>query len=170
MKISLAIALIGLAIEFVLPTFAQQTETRNSQIAKQRSLLGNANALGEFGAFGIKADEAFNKNEASAVAALFTEDGVLVASDGMFYGRQAIEKRYTDTFQRWPITTFTSQICQLNEIDNAAWSTGEWWSTLQGKTGPKFERGYWSAIYVREGDAWKMRLLTISEIPGSEPE
>jgi len=41
----------------------------------------------------MKADEAFNKNDATAVAALFTEDAVLVASDGMFYGRQAIDKR-----------------------------------------------------------------------------
>jgi hypothetical protein len=34
-----------------------------------------------------------NKNNAAAVAALFTEDGVLLASDGMFSGRQDIEKR-----------------------------------------------------------------------------
>jgi uncharacterized protein (TIGR02246 family) len=91
----------------------------------------------------MKVDEAFNKNDASAVAALFTEDGVLVAPDGMFYGREAIEKRFADTFQRWPITTFSGQRCQLNAIDNAAWSVGESWSTLQSETGPKFERGYW---------------------------
>jgi hypothetical protein len=52
---------------------------------------------------------------------------------------------------------------QLNAIDNAVWSAGEWWSTLQSQTGPKFERGRWSAIYVREGDAWKIRLFTVSE-------
>jgi ketosteroid isomerase-like protein len=34
---------------------------------------------------GMKADEAFNKNDAGAVAALFTEDAVLVASDGTDY-------------------------------------------------------------------------------------
>jgi ketosteroid isomerase-like protein len=164
MKIRLLVALVGLAIGFALPTFAQQTTTENPQIAKQRDLLGDANALSEFGALGMKVDEAFNKNDAGAVAALFTEDGVLVASDGMFNGRQAIEKRYADTFQRWPITTFSSQLCHhLNAIDNAAWSTGEWWSTLQSQPVPKFERGFWSAIYVREGDAWKIRLLTISK-------
>jgi len=37
----------------------------------------------------------------------FAKDGVLVASDGMFSGRQAIEKSYADTFHRWPITTFS---------------------------------------------------------------
>jgi uncharacterized protein (TIGR02246 family) len=52
-------------------------------------------------------DEAYNKNDAIAVAALFAKDGVLVASDEMLSGRQAIEKSYADTFHRWPITTFS---------------------------------------------------------------
>jgi uncharacterized protein (TIGR02246 family) len=47
-----------------------------------------------------KLDEAYNKNDAAAVAALFTEDAVLVAPDGRFSGRQDIEKRYADIFQR----------------------------------------------------------------------
>jgi hypothetical protein len=41
------------------------------------------------------------------------ENGILVASDGMFSGRQAIEKRYADMLQRWPITTFSGQRYQL---------------------------------------------------------
>src|ERR1700730_16728695 len=168
MKMRLVGTIVGLAISFALPIFAEQTNTPDPQIAKQRDLLGDANALSEFGALGMKVDEAFNKNDAGAVAALFTEDGVLVAADGLFNGRQASEKRYAATFQRLPITTFSSQLCHhLNAIDNAAWSTGEWWSTLQSQTGPKFEKGFWSAIYVREDDAWKIRLLTISEIPPS---
>jgi uncharacterized protein (TIGR02246 family) len=165
MNIRLTLALVGLAISFAVPIFAQQKDSVDPRIAQQHDLLGDAKALGEFGALGMKEDEAFNNNDASAVAALFTEDGVLVAPDGMFYGRQAIEKRYAKTFQRWPITTFRGQRCQLNAIDNAAWSAGEWWSTLESQTGPKFEGGYWSAIYVREGDAWKIRLLTLSERP-----
>jgi uncharacterized protein (TIGR02246 family) len=167
MQLRLAVALVGLAISFALPTFAQQKDTVDPRIAHQRDLLGVANALDEFGALGIKVDEAFKNNDAGALAALFTEDAVLVASDGMFFGRQAIEKRYADTFQRWPITTFSGQRSCLNAIDNAVWAVGEWWSTVQSQTSPKFERGYWSAVYVREGDAWKIRLLTISEHPQS---
>ena len=163
------LALVSLAISFAVPASAQQKDTVEQRITHQRDLLGDAKALGEFGVLGMKVDEAFNKNDASAVAALFTEDGVLVAPDGMFYGRVAIEKRFADTFQRWPITTFSGQRCQLNAIDNAAWSVGESWSTLQSETGPKFERGYWSAIYVREGDDWKIRMLTVSERPQPAP-
>lgn len=165
MKIRLLLALAGFAISCAVPTFAQQTNTPDSQIAHQRDLRGDPKALGDFGALGLKMDEALNKNDAAALAALFTEDAVLVAPDGMFLGRQAIQKRYADTFQRWPITTSSGQGSCLNAIDNAVWSTGKWWSTRQCQTGPKFENGFWSAIYVREGDTWKIRMLTIGDAP-----
>jgi uncharacterized protein (TIGR02246 family) len=45
---------------------------------------------------GKKYDEAFNKNDATAVAALFTEDALQVTPDGLYSGRQAIEKRYAE--------------------------------------------------------------------------
>ena len=169
MKMCLLVALAGLAIGFTVPVLAQQKDAVDRQTVHQRDLLGVPNALGEFGELVLKLDEAYNKNDASAVASLFTEDGVLVAQDGMFYGRSAIEKRYADIFQRWPIATFSDQRCQLNAIDNAVWSVGESWSTLQSEAGPKFVKGYWSAIYVREGDDWKIRMLTISERPQPDP-
>jgi uncharacterized protein (TIGR02246 family) len=164
------LALGGLIFNCALPTFAQQKDRLDPGIVQQRDLLGNAKALGEFGALGLKADEAFNKNDAAAVAALFTADAVLVTSDGMFSGRPAIEKRYAEAFEKWPITTFSSQMChQLNAIDNAVWSAGEWWSTRQSQAGPKFQSGCWSAIYVRDGDAWMIRQLTVSEHPQPAP-
>ena len=164
------LALTVLVISCAVPLLAQQKDTTDAQIVHQRDLLGDANALGEFGVLGIKEEEAFKENDASAVAALFTEDGVLVAPDGMSYGRQAIEKRYADTFRRWPITTFSSQRYQLNAIDNAVWAVGEWWSTLQSEIGPKFEGGYWSAIYIREGNAWKICMLSLIEHPAPRTE
>jgi uncharacterized protein (TIGR02246 family) len=169
MKIRLVVGLVGLAISFALPTFAHQKETVDSQTVRQRDLLGDVKALEEFAALGMKEDEAYKKNDAVAVAALFTEDAVLVAPDGLFCGRQAIEKRYADMFQQSPITDFIGQREQLNAIDNAVWSAGEWWNTLQTQTGPVFARGYWSAIYIREGDAWKIRMLTLSEHPRLSP-
>ena len=162
MKIRSLISLTALVISFAATVVAQQKDPADPQIVQQRDLLGVAKAIDDFGALGLKVEEAFKKNDASAIAALFTEDGILVASDGMFSGRQAIEKRYADIFQRWPITTFSGQRYQLNAIDNAVWSVGEWWSTIQSETGPKFEGGYWSAIYIHEGEDWKIRLLTVS--------
>jgi uncharacterized protein (TIGR02246 family) len=165
MKIRAVVILVGLAAGFALPAIAQQKDTLKAPIARQRDLLTDVKALYEFGLLGTKEEEAFNKNDASALAALFTEDAVLVAPDGMFFGRQAIEKRYADMFQRSPITSFAGQHSRLNAIDNAVWSVGKFWSTHQSHTGPVFVTGYSSAIYVREGDAWKIRMLTLNEHP-----
>ena len=162
MKTASLLAIAGSVICFAVTAFAQKKNTVDSKIVQQRDLLGVPKAIDDFGALSLKLEEAFKKNDASAIAALFTEDGILVAADGMFSGRQAIQKRYADSFQRWPMTTFSGQSYQLNAIDNAVWSVGEWWSTIQSETGPKFEGGYWSAIYIHEGDDWKIRLLTVS--------
>jgi len=146
------------------PASAAQEDTPDPRPVEERSLLGDATALGELGALAVKQNEAFNKNDPTAVAELFTDDAVLVAPDGIFSGRQAIEKRYQETFQNWPFTLFSDpRESQLKAIDNAVWSVGEWWSTLQSRTGPVFVTGYWSAIYVLQGDAWKIRMLTLSE-------
>ena len=83
----------GFSIGFALPTFAEQKDTVDAGIAQQRNLLGDATALGEVGALAMRQNEAFNKNDAGSVAALFTEDAVLVAPDGIFSGRQAIQKK-----------------------------------------------------------------------------
>jgi ketosteroid isomerase-like protein len=90
MKIRSLLALVGLAISFALPTFAQQQDTVDPKIAEQVRALAT------------KFDEAFNKNDAVAVAALITEDAVWITPHGTFTGRQAIEKDYADyAFRRY---------------------------------------------------------------------
>jgi uncharacterized protein (TIGR02246 family) len=163
MKIRLLFALAGFAMTGVLPTFAQQKDAIAGQIAQQRDLLGITDALAVFGELNGKLDQAYNNKDAAAVAALFTEDAVLLTPDGMAFGREAIEKRYTETFQRWPMTDFLSrrERLRLNAIDNGVWSVGEWSGTLQNQAGPVLAWGYWSTLYVREGDAWKIRMLSL---------
>jgi hypothetical protein len=68
-----------------LPTFAQQKDTADARIAQQHDLIGNPKALDEFGVLATKQEEAFPNKNAAAVAALFTEDAVLVAPDGIFF-------------------------------------------------------------------------------------
>jgi Domain of unknown function (DUF4440) len=94
MKTASLLAIAGSVVCFAVPAFAQQKNTAESKIVQQRDLLGVPDVIDNFGALSLKLEEAFKKNDASAIAALFTEDGILVASDGMFTGRQAIEKRY----------------------------------------------------------------------------
>jgi ketosteroid isomerase-like protein len=87
MKIRLVVALVGLAIGFTAPTFAQQKETLDAQAVKKADPLAG------------KYDEAENSNDAAAVAALYTEDAVWVTPQGTIFGREAIEKQYAEYFK-----------------------------------------------------------------------
>jgi len=128
-------------------------------------LIQQSPTIDEFGDIHRKLDEAYNKNDAAAVAALFTEDALFVAPDGMFTGRQEIEDKHADKFKRSPITTFNSglQRGHPNPIDTAVWQAGKWTSTFQSQAEPLSASGFWTAIYVHEGQALKIRMLTLNE-------
>jgi hypothetical protein len=74
-------------------------------------------------------------------------------------------------FQQSPIISFNTSLERryLNAIDNAVWGAGQWTGTFQSQTGSVFASGYWSAIYLREGDAWKIRMWTINQRPSPTP-
>ena len=82
MEIRLAVALAGLAITFTAPVFAQQKDTVDPKIIEQLQEEDK------------NFEEAYNKHDAAAIAALFTDDAVLVTPHGTFTGRAAIEKKY----------------------------------------------------------------------------
>ena len=75
MKIRSLLALVGLALSFALPAFAQETNRPDPQLRQQLET------------FAKKEDEAFNKNDAAAVAALFEEDAVMVTNRGPIRSR-----------------------------------------------------------------------------------
>jgi uncharacterized protein (TIGR02246 family) len=158
MKTRLLGALVGLAIGFALPTFAQQTNTPDPQL--RQTLI----------AVIAKHADAMNKNDAAAAAALFTEDAVYVTDRGPVNGRQAIEKWYADLFQNVHFSDHVITVDQdsPHNISTAGkqmlWATGGWSTAIQGKDwGPKQIKGYWSVI--REGDDWKIRMLTSNITP-----
>jgi hypothetical protein len=80
MKIRLLLTLVGLAIIFALPTFAQQNDTIDSQMHAQIEEQIDK-----------KFDEAFNNGDAAALAALYTQDAVWVTPQGSVVGREAIQ-------------------------------------------------------------------------------
>jgi ketosteroid isomerase-like protein len=122
-------------------------------------------------AIGKAYDEAFNNNNPAALSALFTEDAVFVTDRGPVNDRQAIEKWYTDLYKGWHpknhFIKFDGNAPHLiGTAGNEMWATGEWSETLQGETGgPIQAKGYWGAIYIREGDDWKLRMLTYNVTP-----
>jgi SnoaL-like protein len=66
----------------------EQTNTPDPQLRQQLR------------AFSKKVSEAWNNNDAAALAAHFTEDAVLLEDTGPIYGREAIEKHYKYSPQR----------------------------------------------------------------------
>ena len=158
MKIQSVVALVGLAISFALPTFAQQTKTPDPQLREK--LVAAIK----------KHTDALDQNDAAAVAANFTEDGILVTPGGPISGREAIEKHYADDFKQGfhssnnIATPDEDSPHIIGTAGNEMWATGKWSATIQGKDwGPILATGYWSVI--REGDDWKIRMLAFNIAP-----
>ena len=89
MKKRLVVPLVGLAISFALPTYAQQKDLADPQTTQK--LLA-----------GLKTDEeARNNNDPAAYAAQYTRDGVYIGEQGPVIGRQAIQKYFTEVWKWW---------------------------------------------------------------------
>ncbi len=161
MKTRLLGALVGLAISFALPTFAQQTNAPNAQLRQQMVALAK------------KFDDAYNNNDATALAALYAENAVEVTDQGPIYGREAIKKHFADVFQKVHFSNHLLTIDQdsphsIGTSGNEIWETGEWSCTItvQGQTGDPIQlKGYHSSIAVRENDAWKKQMVTWNVTP-----
>jgi uncharacterized protein (TIGR02246 family) len=154
MKIRLLLALVGLAISFALPTFAQQTNTQDPQLREK------------FIAAIKKHTDALDKNDAAAVAANFTEDGILVTPDGPIFGRESIEKYYVGLFKQIQLSNNLAPVDEdsPHPAGNETWATGRYSATVKGQNfGPVEAKGYWSVI--REGDDLKIRMLCFNSTP-----
>jgi uncharacterized protein (TIGR02246 family) len=163
MKVPLAVALVGLAISFALPTFAQQKDTVDPQIIEQLDAISK------------KFDEAVNNNDAAAVAALFTEDAIFLTDTGPLYGPQAIQKQFAEWFKGAHHSNHTTKgdpnsFRIVGTADKIA-SNGEWSETDEPPNGKPFQlKGYWLAIDTREGDDWKIWMVAAYTTPApSQP-
>ena len=165
MKIRLVTTLIGLAISFAWPTLAQQTENPDPQL--REALLALAK----------KFEDAWNNNDATALAALYTDDAVLIEASGPIYGREAIEKHYKDVMQN---VHFSDNHATYNDPNsnsphaigdgNEIWENGEWTMTWQAKGGePVHAKGYHASIAVRDGGVWKKRMVIANTTPAQPP-
>ena len=161
MKRRLVVSLVGLAISFALPTYAQEKDLADPQTTQKILAIDKA------------FDEAHSDNDAAALATLFTRDAVLVTSEGPIIGRQAIHKYYTDLYQWWHPKNRITKLDEnaphlIGTAGNELWANGEWNETGQGKTGePLPIKGHWACIYVREGDDWKIRVAAWYTHPDS---
>jgi uncharacterized protein (TIGR02246 family) len=162
MKIRLVLAIAGMAIGFTGPALAQQNAAGVDPAIIQQ--LENT--------ISAKYNEAVDKHDAAAIAALYTEDAVFLTATGPLYGQKAIEKFYEDIFASWKPTNHKSHRDpnSFRMLGSAITSAGLWSETGQGQNGEAIPiKGYWSEINVREGDTWKICQLSGIITPAPAP-
>ena len=141
MKIRLLV-FVALAIDLTLPTFAQEkTEAKPKILA---AIQANDKAY----------DDAFNKHDATAMAALYATNAVMVAPDGVFNGRDNIQHEYSTLFLG---ADYSDHMNTLDQIHTASplypWAVSNWVMTSHGVkiTGWRF------LTYIPEGGAWLVK-------------
>ena len=133
--LTLAVSVIGLA----LPALAQENNTVNPELHQQIEAALK------------KHEEAYNEYNAAAFAAGFTQYAVELSQGGMARGREEIEERYAADLASHP-TKQSFKLLQVCAVGDAICAISEFFHyNTQTK-------GHYAAIYVREGDTWKIRM------------
>ena len=134
--------LAGLVIGFTVPALAQEKNTVDPEVRQQIE------------ASIMKADEGFNKSDAAACTAVYTQDAVEVlaweTAGGAATGQQAIEKRAAAMLASSP-AKLVRKLIQVYPVGDEICAISEFDHTF-GK------KGYCVAVYVRELDEWKIRM------------
>jgi ketosteroid isomerase-like protein len=114
MRTRLLLSIAAIVIGFTLPTFAQQKDTVDPQVAEQVRALAS------------KFDDAINRHDAVAVSALFTQDGVGQIPESKVsagHGRVGIEKAYAHWFKNWQVRNYSSTVDRVVSVGNEIRST-----------------------------------------------
>jgi uncharacterized protein (TIGR02246 family) len=144
MKIRLLGALAGLAIGFALPTITQDQSAVDPETRQ------------EIEAVSMQFAEAYNEHDASAIAALYTQDAVGVedwTGGRLPVGRKAIETLFKQKFAG-NSSPVVRKLVQMYAFDDRITTISEW------SVGP--DHGHSVRIYVRDADSWKIRMEFIT--------
>jgi uncharacterized protein (TIGR02246 family) len=129
----------------VTPSFAADADERLKQEVEKLGASFAAN---------------FNKHDSAGIAALFTSDGVFFNVSGM-HASADIPKVYDGQFKAGfdHFETVVQSVWPLGT--DAALAFGTFHETGKSESGAPLDvMGIWTATDVREGDTWKVRMLT----------
>jgi ketosteroid isomerase-like protein len=144
MRLRLLPAIAGLAVGLILPATAQEQNTVDPEVRQQIEALV------------VNLDEAYNKSDAPAVAALFAPDAVEVwygqPEGGLASGQQAIEKRYAGELGPSP-HHLSHKLLQAYPIGSDICAIMEWSLPPMDTIGH-----HCVAIFGRDADTWKIRV------------
>ena len=114
--------------------------------------------------------EADNKLDGAAVAALYTNDGEVVSPFGNVIfkrGKKEIEQYYQAAMRLLKDRHVEIKLDESSQIGaDAAIGAGNFVVTGKAENGDAVKReGHWTAVYVLDGGAWKIRMLTAFQNP-----
>ena len=139
MRIRLILTLAGLAVGIAVPVLAQEKDTVDPQVRQQIEAVVK------------KLEDAYDRYDAAAFAAGFTQYAVELSQGGMARGREEIEQRYAADLASHP-SKQSFKLLQVCAVGDAICAISEFFHyNTQTK-------GHYAAIYVREGDTWKIRM------------
>jgi uncharacterized protein (TIGR02246 family) len=144
MKLRLVPAIAGLAICVVLPAIAEEQNAVDPEVRQQIEAVLT------------KYEDAYNKNDAAAIAALYTADAAEVfdeytAGGGSASGREAIQQTYAGQFASSP-SKRSLKLVQMYTIGDDVCAVSEFSRQLHSG------KSYNAKILVREPDGWKIRM------------
>ena len=136
-----------MAIGVAAPALAQEQNTVDPEIRQQIEAVTK------------RREEAYNKYDAAAWAAFYTQDGIdvwsFLSEGGAAVGLPAILKRYEAEFASYPAKQ-SFKVVQVYAIGNEICAIMEFTHHhLYGK-------GHAVLIYVHDADDWKVRLSYIN--------
>jgi uncharacterized protein (TIGR02246 family) len=143
LKTRLFLALVGLAISLALPTFAQEQNAVDPEVRQQIEAVV------------AKFEDAYNKNDAAAIATLYTADAAEVfekeSAGGSACGREAVEQRYAAHFASNP-SKLSLKLVEVYAIGDDVCAVSEF--------SPRFRsgKGHRTQIFVNEAGNWKIRV------------
>lgn len=111
-----------------------------------------------------------NKADAAAVAALYTNDGEAVSPFGnaiVKKGKKEIEQYYQAAFKALQDRHAELKLDEASQLGaDAAIGAGTFVVTGKAENGDAVKReGHWTAVYVLDGGAWKIRMATVFPNP-----
>jgi len=144
----------GLAIGFAVPAFAQEKAATPAVPNPFQPIPAGPALVQQLEAINDRFDEASNKHDAAAVAALYTANATLVTPLGIFSDRNAIEKYFTDVFQRYNPSDHSTKINYVYAFGGDLCAIGGWTLTVNGS---QRGGGYLINVYTPVRDTWKIR-------------
>jgi hypothetical protein len=145
MKMPFILTLVGLAIGFVVPGLAQEQNAVDPELCQQIEAVTK------------RREEAYNKYDAAAWCAFYTQDAVDVWTwepDGAVVGLPAIVKRYAADFASYPPPQ-SLKVLRVYAIGNEICAVMDYKHHMHAK-------GHALVVYVHDADDWKVRLSYVN--------